>query len=197
MSGAAEIDGRPVGVFSQDFSVLGGSMGEARGRKILKTMDRAVRLDCPVISINESGLASASMGVVSLAYYRRTRRIRPTRERCGYPCQKEPRPVRPGVVVPIAQLTRYRRCSGLSSRFRPGAEWDHPTRRQIAVRLCRGHRSAHRHRPTRGVRRCLCRHGFGASRCRRHAAVDLTCEGEVPVWLLSVEPLLGAYQNRV
>nr|WP_245194855.1 acyl-CoA carboxylase subunit beta [Kitasatospora phosalacinea] len=69
ITGTGTIDGRPVCVFSQDFTVLGGSMGETHGRKILKTMDTAVRLGCPVISINESGGARIQEGVVSLAYY--------------------------------------------------------------------------------------------------------------------------------
>lgn len=69
ITGTAEVDGRPVCVFSQDFTVLGGSLGQTHGRKIIKTMDLALRIGCPVISVNESGGARIQEGVVSLAYY--------------------------------------------------------------------------------------------------------------------------------
>ena len=69
ITGTGQVDGRTVCVFSQDFTVLGGSMGETHGRKILKAMDQATTLGCPVISINESGGARIQEGVVSLAYY--------------------------------------------------------------------------------------------------------------------------------
>lgn len=69
VAGTAQIDGRTVCVFAQDFTVLGGSMGETHGRKCVKTMDVALRLGCPVIALTESGGARIQEGVVSLAYY--------------------------------------------------------------------------------------------------------------------------------
>jgi propionyl-CoA carboxylase beta chain len=69
VTGLGEIGGRRVAVFSQDFSVFGGSMGEAFGAKVLKVMDLALKTGCPVIGINDSGGARIQEGVVSLAYY--------------------------------------------------------------------------------------------------------------------------------
>ncbi|MGH3138670.1 MAG: acyl-CoA carboxylase subunit beta, partial [Gaiellales bacterium] len=58
-----------VFVFSQDFTVFGGSLGEAYAEKIVKVMDMALRYRCPVIGINDSGGARIQEGVVSLAGY--------------------------------------------------------------------------------------------------------------------------------
>ncbi|HWE89928.1 MAG TPA: acyl-CoA carboxylase subunit beta [Pseudonocardiaceae bacterium] len=69
VTGHATVDGRRVCLFSQDFSVFGGSMGEAFGAKVLKVMDLAMRIGCPLIGINDSGGARIQEGVVSLAYY--------------------------------------------------------------------------------------------------------------------------------
>ncbi|MEC3978421.1 acyl-CoA carboxylase subunit beta [Amycolatopsis sp. H20-H5] len=69
VTGLGEIDGRRVAVFSQDFSVFGGSMGETFGAKVLKVMDLALKTGCPVIGINDSGGARIQEGVVSLAHY--------------------------------------------------------------------------------------------------------------------------------
>ena len=51
VTGFGEIDGRPVAVFSQDFSVFGGSLGEAFAEKLVKLMDLAERYGCPIIGI--------------------------------------------------------------------------------------------------------------------------------------------------
>ncbi|MBV8424362.1 MAG: acyl-CoA carboxylase subunit beta [Candidatus Eremiobacteraeota bacterium] len=69
ITGRATIDGRQVFLFSQDFTVLGGSLGEAFAEKICKVMDLAVRTGCPVIGINDSGGARIQEGVVSLGGY--------------------------------------------------------------------------------------------------------------------------------
>jgi propionyl-CoA carboxylase beta chain len=69
ITGRATIDGRQVFLFSQDFSVLGGSLGEAFAEKICKVMDLAVRTGSPVIGINDSGGARIQEGVVSLGGY--------------------------------------------------------------------------------------------------------------------------------
>lgn len=69
VTGTALVDGRTVAVFAQDFAVLGGSMGETHGRKIGKVMNLALKLGCPVISMNDSGGARIQEGVVSLAHY--------------------------------------------------------------------------------------------------------------------------------
>ncbi len=69
VTGHGTIDGRPVCVFSQDFAVFGGSLGEVMGQKICKIMDMAAKIGCPVIGINDSGGARIQEGVVSLGAY--------------------------------------------------------------------------------------------------------------------------------
>ncbi|HEY4440198.1 MAG TPA: acyl-CoA carboxylase subunit beta [Candidatus Elarobacter sp.] len=69
VTGHATIDGRQVFLFSQDFTVLGGSLGEVMAEKICKTMDLAVRTGSPMIGINDSGGARIQEGVVSLGGY--------------------------------------------------------------------------------------------------------------------------------
>jgi propionyl-CoA carboxylase beta chain len=69
VTGHGTIDGRPVCIFSQDFTVFGGSLGEVMGEKICKVMDLAARIGCPVIGINDSGGARIQEGVVSLGGY--------------------------------------------------------------------------------------------------------------------------------
>lgn len=67
--GYGTVDGRPVCVFSQDFTVFGGSLGEVFGEKITKIMDHAMKVGCPVVGINDSGGARIQEGVVSLGLY--------------------------------------------------------------------------------------------------------------------------------
>ncbi|QVQ51145.1 acyl-CoA carboxylase subunit beta [Spiractinospora alimapuensis] len=69
VTGYGTVDGRPVAVFSQDFTVFGGSLGEVFGEKICKVMDHALKTGCPVIGINDSGGARIQEGVVSLGLY--------------------------------------------------------------------------------------------------------------------------------
>ena len=69
VTGHGTIDGRRVFVFSQDFTVFGGSLGEVFAEKICKVMDLAVKMGCPVIGINDSGGARIQEGVVSLGGY--------------------------------------------------------------------------------------------------------------------------------
>jgi propionyl-CoA carboxylase beta chain len=69
VTGYGEILGRKVFVFSQDFTVFGGSLSEVFAEKICKVMDMAVKYGCPVIGINDSGGARIQEGVVSLAGY--------------------------------------------------------------------------------------------------------------------------------
>ncbi|GBD44434.1 Propionyl-CoA carboxylase beta chain [bacterium HR40] len=69
VTGQGTINGRPVFVFSQDFTVFGGSLSEAHAEKICKIMDRAMRVGAPVIGINDSGGARIQEGVASLAGY--------------------------------------------------------------------------------------------------------------------------------
>jgi propionyl-CoA carboxylase beta chain len=69
VTGHGTIEGRRVFVFSQDFTVFGGSLGEAFAQKITKVMDMALRYRCPIIGINDSGGARIQEGVVSLAGY--------------------------------------------------------------------------------------------------------------------------------
>ncbi len=69
VTGYGEVSGRKVCVFSQDFTVFGGSLGEIYAQKICKVMDLALSTGCPVVGINDSGGARIQEGVVSLAGY--------------------------------------------------------------------------------------------------------------------------------
>ncbi len=69
ITGYGAIDGRQVCVFSQDFTVFGGSLGEVYGEKITKVMDLAIKTGCPIIGINEGAGARIQEGVVSLGLY--------------------------------------------------------------------------------------------------------------------------------
>ena len=69
VTGYGMIYGRPVYVFSQDFTVFGGSLAEAHAEKIVKIMDLALKTGAPVIGLNDSGGARIQEGVVSLGGY--------------------------------------------------------------------------------------------------------------------------------
>src|ERR1700736_6156975 len=69
VTGYGQIDGRLVYVFSQDFTVFGGSLSEAHAEKICKIMDQAINVGAPVIGLNDSGGARIQEGVASLAGY--------------------------------------------------------------------------------------------------------------------------------
>lgn len=69
VTGHGTIDGRVVYIFSQDFTILGGSLSEMMARKICKLMDQAMKVGAPVIGINDSGGARIQEGVKSLAGY--------------------------------------------------------------------------------------------------------------------------------
>ncbi len=78
ITGHGTIDGRLVFVFSQDFTVFGGSLSEAYAEKIVKVMDLAMRVGAPIVGLNDSGGARIQEGVVSLGgyadiFYRNTR----------------------------------------------------------------------------------------------------------------------------
>ncbi len=69
VTGYGTIEGRPVFVSSQDFTVIGGSLGEAHARKITKVMDMAMKVGAPFISINDSGGARIEEGIDALSGY--------------------------------------------------------------------------------------------------------------------------------
>src|SRR5271167_2734991 len=69
VTGYGTIDGRQVCIFSQDFTVIGGSLSGAYAEKVVKVMDLAAKVGCPVIGLNDSGGARIQEGVVSLAGY--------------------------------------------------------------------------------------------------------------------------------
>ncbi len=69
VTGYGTVDGRTVALFAQDFTVFGGSLGEVFGEKIVKIMDFAMKIGCPVVGINDSGGARIQEGVVSLGLY--------------------------------------------------------------------------------------------------------------------------------
>src|SRR5947199_7422498 len=69
VTGYGTINGRLVFVFSQDFTVFGGSLSEAHAEKICKIMDQAINVGAPVIGLNDSGGARIQEGVASLAGY--------------------------------------------------------------------------------------------------------------------------------
>ena len=69
VTGFGRVDGRPVAIFAQDFTVNGGSLSFTHARKICKIMDTALKVGCPVIGFNDSGGARIQEGVNSLAGY--------------------------------------------------------------------------------------------------------------------------------
>ena len=69
VTGHGTIDGREIFIFSQDFTVIGGSLGEAHSQKICKVMDLALRVGTPIIGLNDSGGARIQEGVDALAAY--------------------------------------------------------------------------------------------------------------------------------
>src|SRR5205085_738715 len=69
VTGYGTVNGRLVFVFSQDFTVFGGSLSEAHAEKICKIMDQAMNVGAPVIGLNDSGGARIQEGVASLAGY--------------------------------------------------------------------------------------------------------------------------------
>ncbi|MFW6148564.1 MAG: acyl-CoA carboxylase subunit beta, partial [Atribacterota bacterium] len=69
VTGYGTIDGRLVYVFAQDFTVIGGSLGEMHAKKICKVMDMAMKMGAPIIGINDSGGARIQEGVDSLSGY--------------------------------------------------------------------------------------------------------------------------------
>ncbi len=69
VTGTAKIDGRPIALYSQDFTVFGGSLSEAHAEKIVKMMKLAMKAGIPVIGLNDSGGARIQEGVVSLGGY--------------------------------------------------------------------------------------------------------------------------------
>ncbi|HHU79175.1 MAG: acyl-CoA carboxylase subunit beta [Caldicoprobacterales bacterium] len=69
ITGYATIDNRPVYLYSQDFTVRGGSLGEMHAKKIAKVMDMAMKMGCPIICINDSGGARIQEGIDSLSGY--------------------------------------------------------------------------------------------------------------------------------
>jgi len=69
ITGRGTIDGRVVYIFSQDFTVFGGSLSETYAKKICKVMDQAMKVGAPIIGINDSGGARIQEGVQSLAGY--------------------------------------------------------------------------------------------------------------------------------
>ncbi|MCW9065685.1 MAG: acyl-CoA carboxylase subunit beta [Ignavibacteriaceae bacterium] len=69
VTGFAKIDGRPIALFSQDFTVFGGSLSETHAEKIVKVMKMAMKAGIPVIGLNDSGGARIQEGVVSLGGY--------------------------------------------------------------------------------------------------------------------------------
>ncbi len=69
VTGYGTVDGRQICIFSQDFTVFGGSLSGAFAEKVCKVMDLAMKTGCPVVGLNDSGGARIQEGVVSLAGY--------------------------------------------------------------------------------------------------------------------------------
>ncbi len=69
VTGHGKINGRPVFLFSQDFTVFGGSLSETNAEKICKIMDQAMKIGVPIIGLNDSGGARIQEGVSSLGGY--------------------------------------------------------------------------------------------------------------------------------
>ena len=69
VTGYGTVDGRPICVFSQDFTVFGGSLGEVFGEKMVKVMDLALKTGCPMVGINDGSGARIQEGIMGLALY--------------------------------------------------------------------------------------------------------------------------------
>ena len=69
VTGHGMVNGRPVYIFSQDFTVFGGSLSMVHAKKICKVMDQAIQVGAPIIGLNDSGGARIQEGVESLAGY--------------------------------------------------------------------------------------------------------------------------------
>ena len=69
VTGYGAVNGRLIFVFSQDFTVLGGSLSESHAEKICKIMDQAMKVRAPVVGLNDSGGARIQEGIASLAGY--------------------------------------------------------------------------------------------------------------------------------
>jgi propionyl-CoA carboxylase beta chain len=69
ITGYGTVDGRAVCVYSQDFTIFGGSLGEVNGEKICKVMDLAMKIGCPLVGINDGGGARIQEGVVALGAF--------------------------------------------------------------------------------------------------------------------------------
>jgi len=69
VAGVVRVEGRPVFVFAQDFTVFGGSLSETNAAKICKLMDLAMKVGAPVVGLNDSGGARIQEGVASLGGY--------------------------------------------------------------------------------------------------------------------------------
>ena len=69
VTGTCKVNGRSIMIYSQDFTVYGGSLSEAHAEKICKIMDQAMKIGCPVIGLNDSGGARIQEGVASLGGY--------------------------------------------------------------------------------------------------------------------------------
>lgn len=69
ITGFGKVNGKPVAVYSQDFTVMGGTLGEMHGKKIARILQLAIDSKCPVIGINDSGGARIQEGIHSLAGY--------------------------------------------------------------------------------------------------------------------------------
>ena len=129
ITGWGTIHGRKVFVFSQDFTVFGGALGEVFAEKIHKLMDVALKVGAPVIGLNDGAGARIQEGVVSLASLRRHLLPQRAGERCGAADLGGARPVR-----------RWRRVQPRDDRLHlHGA-------RELAHVHHRSRRRAHRHR---------------------------------------------------
>lgn len=69
VTGYGTVNGRKIFAFAQDFSVIGGSLGEMHAKKIVKCLDKAMTVGCPVVGLNDSGGARIQEGVDALAGY--------------------------------------------------------------------------------------------------------------------------------
>lgn len=69
ITGFGKVNGRPVAIYAQDFTVQGGSLGRMHGKKIAELIEKAIDARCPVIGINDSGGARIQEGVDSLCGY--------------------------------------------------------------------------------------------------------------------------------
>ena len=183
ITGFGTIDGRRVCVFSQDFTVFGGALGEVFAEKIHKVMDLAASIGVPMIGLNDGAGARIQEGVVSLHSYGGIFHRNAQASGVDPPDQRDPRPVR-----------RRRRLQPGHDRLHLHGPGDQP---HVHHRPRRGEDGDRRGRDPRGARRGHePRHQVGGGHLRRPRREGLPRRRPLPARLPPLQQPRGAAARR-